>query len=244
MDPPWNMEENDDDYTLGRKKIFDQYRSKLFTEYQKGIDPYDTKYKIPVDTITLGLFDKNDVFVPVSELVKRCNCKFICLKIPLNCLESPYAKNHVALPYPTRVVPVCKFNQLKYIILLIMKEQFLIEQSFVNRFPTPNLYHDQINQLSQKYQRLLVNFIFTRTRKIMFSKIESENPNGHATGFKVDENGTRTRIKKFDNDELMEGLDLTLSDEKIYKYIHSCIKPKPVTKHYERDIEDAIGRGN
>jgi len=81
--------------------------------------------------------------------------------------------------------------------MIINKTQFIIEQQFINRMPKINLYmNDQIRNLDKDHLRVLQDYIFTRTRKLMDYTM-SGGPQGKA---KTGSGGE----KKFSNDELIK----------------------------------------
>jgi hypothetical protein len=60
-----------------------------------SIDQINRQLPIPLTTIELGIGK-----LTVAQIIDQVDCDFVALKIPLNCLESPYAQPHELLPFP------------------------------------------------------------------------------------------------------------------------------------------------
>lgn len=102
-DPPWGGEE----YKQGvSDDVFRQYKQDILKSSEKQECPLTTvrlglsnKYPIPFDASPQ---DENDI----TSIISRCKCNFLCLKLPLNEINSPYSRDYQRPPGLVNIVPI------------------------------------------------------------------------------------------------------------------------------------------
>lgn len=88
FDPPWTFHE-DEDYMQGKRKQFDEYMAHIHEQYEKTKEIGNVSRRNPLKSVNLKL-GKYDV----QEVINRCKFKTLALKIPLNCIQSPYSNDY------------------------------------------------------------------------------------------------------------------------------------------------------
>ena len=107
----------------------------MYKDHSKGHDaPYEKQPVNLLKTVRLGLSSRYPLYSlddktdenEISSIIKKVKCKFLCLKLPLNEINSPYANDYTRVPGLINVIPIIQYDkrwpeEMKYVVLIYNK---------------------------------------------------------------------------------------------------------------------------